>query len=147
MRRITRFAGAAGLVITPLLAAASTPAHAIGTICNPSPKPSITISDDFVYEHQTADLLVNLSNSSCSTVKVNYETVPVSAQAGVDYVTKSGVLTFSPGQTSKSVFVDIVDDALYEANETFWVKLSGPSNATIADSIGKVTISGLEPAG
>ncbi len=123
------------------------PALAVGGACNPGPVPSISIDDDFVYENQVATLHVTLSNALCTTVTVNYNTQDSSAQAGSDYVAKSGGLSFSPGQTSKTVTVTIVDDDDYESNEGFWVKLTNPVGGTLGDGWGRVTISGLEPAG
>ncbi len=39
--------------------------------------------------------------------------------AGVDYVSSSGILTFNPGDTSKSVDVTICGDNLAEGSEAF----------------------------
>ena len=41
-----------------------------------------------------------------------------------------------PGQTTKTVTVVVHGDVLDEANETFFVNLAGPTNATLADSQG-----------
>jgi hypothetical protein len=43
-------------------------------------------------------------------------------------------LTFSPGQTSKTVSVPVVGDRVPEANEVFHVLLSHPTNAGISTS-------------
>ena len=56
-------------------------------------------------------------------------------------------LSLTPGQTSKTVNVVIVDDDDSEADETFYVMLKHPVGAAFGDPTGKVTISGLEPAG
>jgi hypothetical protein len=68
-----------------------------------------------------------------------------SATAGRNYNSTSGTLTFAPGETSKSVTVQVNGDRLGEANEIFFVNLSGPTNATIADGQGVGTISDDEP--
>ena len=49
-------------------------------------------------------------------------------------------LSFAPGETSQTVTVLVSGDLLDEANETFIVNLSGPTNATIADGQGIGTI-------
>ena len=50
-------------------------------------------------------------------------------------------LTFAAGQTTQQTFtVPVVGDLLDEANETFFVNLSSPGNATIADGQGIGTI-------
>lgn len=78
---------------------------------------------------------VTLSAASGSTVTVTYATVDGSATAGSDYNSIGAtVLTFNPGQVSKQIIVQIVGDTVVEANETFSVNLSNPTNATIAGS-------------
>jgi chitinase len=42
------------------------------------------------------------------------------------------MLTFAPGQTSRTITVTVRDDTLVEADETFFVNLSQASGATIA---------------
>jgi thermitase len=62
------------------------------------------------------------------------------AGATGDYAWKSGSLTFSPFETSKTVAVAINGDTTFEASETFAVNLSNPTFATIGDSQGVGTI-------
>jgi photosystem II stability/assembly factor-like uncharacterized protein len=57
-----------------------------------------------------------------------------------DYTAGSGQLVFAPGTASKTITVPVYGDTTVEANETFYVNLSSPSNATIADSQGAGTI-------
>ena len=83
---------------------------------------------------------MTLSAASTQTVTVNYATANGTAIAGADYQAASGTLTFSPGQTLKSVTVPVSGDTLVELNETFSVNLSGAQNATILDSQGVATI-------
>jgi subtilase family serine protease len=49
-------------------------------------------------------------------------------------------LTFTPGQTSKTVTVNVTGDTVVEPDETFFVNLSAASGATIADAQGLGTI-------
>ena len=146
MKRIT-----AGLAIAAAVfglgAGTARPAGAIGGICNPTPTPTVSIGDDFVYEHQLAQVLVSLNWASCGTITVDYNTSNGTAKAGTDYVAKSGKLTFSPGQTSKWVTVTLIDDDDYEPNENFYVMLKNHVNVLPGDPTGKITIAGLEPAG
>lgn len=106
--------------------------------------PSLSISDASLTEGSSgtkeAQLTVSLSKASSEAVTVNYATANGTAQAGVDYVAKTGTLTFAPGETSKTIAVSVVGDAAVEANETFSVTLSAPSKATLADAQGAVTI-------
>ena len=69
--------------------------------------------------------------SSLSTVTVDYTTVDGSARAGEDYGASSGKLTFLPGESTKTVVVPVVDDALAEGAEAFGLRLSNPGSAEI----------------
>src|SRR6185503_13310521 len=48
--------------------------------------------------------------------------------------------TFAPGTTSQTITVRVNGDVLNEADETYFVNLSTPTNATLADSQGLGTI-------
>ena len=123
---------------------------ATGTILNddssapPVTTPAISIGDLTVSEgngdHVHFMFTVTLDQPSTGTVTVNYATANGTAQAGSDYVAGSGMLTFAPGETSKTIHVDILGDTVAEANETFTVSLSGPSGATLADGTAIGTI-------
>ena len=67
---------------------------------------------------------------------MKYATANGTALAGSDYTATSGLLTFSPGQVSKSVVVTVTGDTVKEANETFVMNLSSPTGATIFDGQG-----------
>ena len=81
-----------------------------------------------------ANFTVTLSAPSGRNVTVNYATANSTAVQPGDYTTTSGTLTFTPGQVTKTVSVPVVGDVLDEIDETFFVNLSGPTNATIADT-------------
>ena len=76
---------------------------------------------------------VSLSAVSAKTVTVSYATANGTAEAGKDYTTASGMLTFAAGTTDpKTITVTIEDDALDEEDEDFTVSLSNASNATLS---------------
>jgi hypothetical protein len=106
--------------------------------------PALAIGDASVTEGNggsaSASFAVSLSAASASTVVVNYSTGDGTAVAYNDYTPVSGALTFSPGQTTKTVSVPVVGDTAVEGNETFSVNLSNPSNATVTDGQGLGTI-------
>jgi hypothetical protein len=124
----------------------------VGTIVDDDPPPTISIADASVNPEgtgttATATFTVSISAASGQTVAVNFATadgpVPGGATgggacgtAGVDYVSQSGTLSFPPGSTTQTVSVTTCGDAIDELDETFFVNLSGPSNATIADGQG-----------
>ena len=73
-------------------------------------------------------------------VTVPYTTNDGSARAGTDYSTQSGVLTFPPGETAQNITVPILDRSGSTPQRSFSVTLGTPTNATIADGTGIVTI-------
>ncbi len=84
---------------------------------------------------------VTLSEASLQTVTVNFATADGSATtAGNDYQTTSGVLTFSPSETTKQISVLVNGDMTFEPDETFDLTLSAPVNATLANGLGVGTI-------
>ena len=78
--------------------------------------------------------------ASNSAVTVDYATSDMSALAGTDYTATSGTLTFAPGQTVENITVPVLHDAAAVPDRRFAVSLSNPSNATVADGTGVVTI-------
>lgn len=109
--------------------------------------PSLTITDVSLLEGAGgtttgAVFTVSLSKPSTETVSVDFVTADGSASAGTDYQARSGVLTFSPGQTEQSIAVTVVGDDDAEVNETFSIVLSGPANAVLGDAQGQATIVG-----
>ncbi len=76
--------------------------------------------------------VISLDASSSLAVSTAYETQQASATQGVDYVRAAGRLRFEPGETQKTIAVDLLDDDLDEPNETFTVSLSKAENAEYA---------------
>ncbi|MBD2518026.1 M10 family metallopeptidase C-terminal domain-containing protein [Nostoc sp. FACHB-973] len=117
--------------------------QALGTIVNDDANlPNLSINDITVVEGQTpqAVLTVSLSSASSQPVTVNYTTTPGTATANTDYTSRNGTLTFAANTTTATITVPILNDNLSEANETFSVNLSSPSNATLQKATGTVTI-------
>jgi hypothetical protein len=113
--------------------------------CNNVTPPTISIGDVTVKEGNSgttnATFNVILSAPSALQVAVNYATADGTATAGSDYQATSGTLTFAPGQTSKTITVLVNGDTSVEQDETFFVNLSNPTNATIAKGQGIGVIS------
>ena len=64
-------------------------------------------------------------------VRVDYATRDGTAKAGDDYVATSGTLVFAPGETVRTVDVEVLPDAHDEGRETVWLDLSGATGAAI----------------
>ena len=88
----------------------------------------------------TLTFTVTLSAASAQTVTVNYATASGTATAGSDFNAASGVLTFAAGVTTQPIPITLIGDTAVEANETFVVNLSAPTNATLASTQGTGTI-------
>jgi hypothetical protein len=94
-----------------------------------------------------AIFFVTLSQPSTQPISVVFATANGTASAGDDYQPTMGTLAFAPagvsfgpGETIKSITVQVNGDVLDEMDETFFVNLSGPVNATIEDGQGVGTI-------
>ncbi|WP_242046789.1 Calx-beta domain-containing protein [Calothrix parietina] len=108
-----------------------------GTITNDDPSgitinlsASQTIVEGLI-SPQNAAYTVSLSQASSQTITVNYATANGTATAGSDYTSTTGTLTFAPGQTSKAINIPILNDSISEADETFTLKLTSPTNASL----------------
>lgn len=74
-----------------------------------------------------ATFVVQLSRPSAVPVTVAYTTRDGTATLlNNDYQAQSGTLTFAPGETRKTIVVNVVGDSVREANETFSVELTIP---------------------
>jgi hypothetical protein len=116
----------------------------------PPGTPSISIADaPAVTEGNAgwvnATFTLTLSHASNVDVTVHYATVDISAAAGSDYVAAAGDVVIPAGQTNRTFTVAVKGDRLAEPNEIFFVNLSSPTNATIADGQGVGTIIDDEP--
>ena len=104
--------------------------------CGPPPvSAGLAVADADATENtdDTIDFTVTLAQAASEAVRVDYATADGSAKAGADYTAKSGTLTFSAGERSKTVQVDILDDAHDEGVETLTLALSNASGAVIGD--------------
>src|SRR5262245_34759241 len=113
--------------------------------CLPSSIPVISISDVALSEGNSGQAAfvfsVSLSAASSKEVSVKYATANSSANTGDgDFIGQSGTLKFAPGETTKTVTVQVNGDAKVEPDERFFVNLSRARNAVIADAQGVGTI-------
>lgn len=71
---------------------------------------------------------------------VDYCTEDGSAEAGSDYVSAKGTLTFEPGETMKTIKLSVIDDELFEEDEHFYVRLSNVSQPAMLVSPSLATV-------
>lgn len=86
---------------------------------------------------KSAHFSVTLKDAAAGTVTVRAATSAGTAKAPSDFRAKSDTLTFKAGTLKKTFAVRVNGDTRKESDETFKVKLSSPTEATIAD--GKAT--------
>ena len=75
-----------------------------------------------------ANITVVRKGGTNGNLSVEYATVNGTAIAGQDYTSTSGTLNFNSGETSKTIQVPILDDAVTEPEETFTIVLRNTSN-------------------
>jgi hypothetical protein len=105
------------------------------------PFPEMRISDASVKEPLTgttmASFTVTLSSPSSQAVTVQYQTANDSAVSPEDYTaTALSTLAFAPGETSKTVLVEINADTRTELGETFFINLVNPMGVVVRDGQG-----------
>jgi hypothetical protein len=84
---------------------------------------------------------VSLDYPNAYPITVSYSTADGSAKAGTNYkAVLSGTVVFAPGETTKTILIQTIDDLNVDPNLTFTVTLSNPTGATIARGQGTGTI-------
>jgi hypothetical protein len=75
------------------------------------------------------------SNGSTGDAFVDFALADGSATASVDYEIQAGTLAFADGELSQTITINIIDDLVYEGDESFSVTLSNVqgSNASLGD--------------
>ena len=108
---------------------------------------TLSVADARAHESDDGviDFVVSLDRAALRTITVAYATRDGSAKAGEDYTASSGTLTFSIGEDSKTVQVELLDDAKDEGEETFELVLSNADNALIGDATATGTIENDDP--
>ena len=106
--------------------------------------PQLSISDAQVTEGNSGSTImtftVTLSPAATGAVSVRFTSADGTAVVGSDYVQARGMVSFNPGETEKTIEVTVIGDTTPEPDETFFINLSRPSGATIADGQGVGTI-------
>jgi hypothetical protein len=117
----------------------------------PGDAPSVSIGDMTITEGNTGtkeiSFTVTLSAAYSKPITVSFTTADGTATtADNDYVAKSGTVTFNPGDPlTQSITITVNGDRRGEPNETFFVKLTGATNAFLDDTQGVGTIVDDEP--
>ena len=102
--------------------------------------PSLSVGDAAVQTPGTAVFIVSLSVPSTQPITVSFTTADRTALAGIDYTALSGVLTFAPGETTKSVTVLLIPGGTVFPTKVFELILSNPTGAILAKGLGEAAI-------
>jgi hypothetical protein len=126
----------------------------LSIVDNDNPKTSVQLSSpvsDVNEADGTAAVTVTLSHAVDADVTVDYATADATALAGSDYIDTHGTLTFTAGETSKTIQIPITQDPGAEDPETLTLMLSnalpGASSILGAPATATVTITDDDPAG
>jgi chitinase len=115
---------------TPTPTPTPTPAPATLNISNGAPRPARPGTG--------CAFTITLTRAATGVVTVDFATADGTAHAGSFYSSTMGTLTFAPGETSKTVNVNVLKRARKKKN--FFMNLSNPVGAPVADGNGVCTI-------
>ncbi len=109
-----------------------------------NPIPTISCPDKSMKEGNSGTTAMKfnlkLDQPYNKVVSIKWKTVDSTAKSGSDYVSANGTVNFQPGQTLKTITVQIYGDKVIEKNEVFKIVLSNPQNAFLGNkiAIGKI---------
>ena len=128
---VTDSGGQAGTATFPVIVAS--------VVAPPAPQPGIfglsSISAQVSERVGSVSFTVVRSSGTDGEASVGYSTADGSAVAGSDYLATSGVLSFGPGEASKTITIPILDANLFSGRKTLSLSLLDPTGgATIGPS-------------
>ncbi len=98
---------------------------------------SVTVNEDAA----TATLTVSRFGGSTGAVGVSFATAQGTAQAGSDFTTTNGTLSWAAGEFGKkTITIPILADAISESSEAFTVALSSPTGGATIGVNGTATV-------
>ncbi|MBW7452840.1 Calx-beta domain-containing protein [Paenibacillus sepulcri] len=95
---------------------------------------SVQFASAVIYEleeSKAVNVKMVRSGTSKGAVTVSYFTLSKTAKEDIDFIKSYGRVTFADGETSKSLRIPIVDDALIEYRESFGIILGPYQNVSI----------------
>jgi cytochrome oxidase Cu insertion factor (SCO1/SenC/PrrC family) len=122
-----------------------TPSSATATITEDDPPPSAGVLQfsgagySALENAASMTMTVSRTGGSAGVVSVDYASNDGTAVADSDYVISNGTLTFADGELSQSFNVSILDDTVFEGDETFAVTLSNQTGGAILGSPSSAT--------
>lgn len=117
--------------------------HTVTISANVLPRVSFSAASNSIAEAGGAlAVTVNLNTASSKTISVPFSASSSSAMAPADYsYATSSPLMFTPGETQKTIMINIVNDNVDENNETIITALGTPTNSVLgAQAVHTLTI-------
>ena len=114
-----------------------------------APPPTVSVSDVTVAEGTggTVTAVFKVTQSFKAKTTVSFATANDTAVAPGDYLARTGKIRFAGNKLTRTVAVTVIGDAIDEADETFFLKLTGATGVTIADAtaVGTITDNDAPP--
>lgn len=108
------------------------------TVSGSPPPAMLSISNASVTEG--GSLVFTVTKTGTGAPSASWASANGSASAGSDYTAANGTVSFTAGETSKTITIATTNDAAVESAETLTLTLSNPSGATIGTATGTGTI-------
>ncbi|MEI6239395.1 MAG: Calx-beta domain-containing protein [Planctomycetia bacterium] len=122
---------------------------AVGAILDDDAAPrTVTVAGPVVAvnEGSPVTFTFTLSRPASAAVSVSYATRDATAAAGSDYSAAIGTFSFAIGETTKTVVVPTLTDAVVESAETFQMRVTSVTGAVIGiESVANATIADVPP--
>ena len=125
-------------LLDPVSATLEAPYTATLLVQNDDPMPTVQFSAagfNAGEQDGSTAITVTLSGPSASAVTVDYALTPLVVMGNPNFVPASGTLTFAAGETEKTILVTLVDDAVYEGDDTAQLALSNPVGAALGTPV------------
>lgn len=117
---------------------------AVGTIFDDDGSPAPSVSDAATLEGSAGtrrvSFTVSLLSPSAIRLQFRFGTVDGTARSPADYVARRGVVTFAPGETTRTVTVAVRGDTAREGPESFRLELASTTNPGAPRASGTATI-------
>ena len=133
--------GADFSAVTPAARSTASPLQS----CSGGGLPLLAVSDASQFEGDSGTTVLSFgiglnAPAGVGGVSIEFTTADGTATAGSDYVAASGTATIAEGATSTTVAVTINGDTTSEAAETFFLRATSATGATISDGEGLGTL-------
>lgn len=93
-----------------------------------------------VDEGAPASIIVSRTGDSTQPASVQFSTANGTATAGIDYISVNQLLQFNPGETTQTITISTLDDAVPEGDETVRLQLSNPSTGATLGNPSSATL-------